>query len=248
TLARHREVYHLQLLKQGQQEVSGVHTIHHGLKMKEGEGELPTAIPWDAHPRFSLRDHLLPLETTFKAFSSGKYEELAGLATAPYQAETKHEKEATTVRLWHQGGGLEVKKRLLLQLGEEGLEINYKLVNQGQERLHARFGSEWNLNLLAGGGNKDAFYEAKGTKGLHPGSPAELPPTDRLLMGNRWLRLRMSLELSPQAHLWLYPVETLSLSEDGVERVYQGSCIFPWWEIDLAPGQSLSFSLQWQVE
>jgi len=35
--------------------------------------------------------------------------------------------------------------------------------------------------------------------------------------------------------VWRMPIETVSQSEDGMERVYQGSMILPSWQIKLLP-------------
>jgi len=40
------------------------------------------------------------------------------------------------------------------------------------------------------------------------------------------------------AKLWWYPVETISNSEGGFERIYQGLCIMPIWIVALKPGES----------
>ena len=44
------------------------------------------------------------------------------------------------------------------------------------------------------------------------------------------------MELTDTATLWRFPVETVSQSEAGFERVYQGSAIVPLWRITLKPG------------
>src|SRR5262249_39112486 len=38
----------------------------------------------------------------------------------------------------------------------------YTIQNNGQARLQTRFASEWNFNLLGGGGNDQAYYRIQG--------------------------------------------------------------------------------------
>jgi 4-alpha-glucanotransferase len=43
-------------------------------------------------------------------------------------------------------------------------------------------------------------------------------------------------------NVWRFPVETVSQSEAGFEKVYQSSAVFPNWKIDLGPQD------HWQIE
>ena len=53
--------------------------------------------------------------------------------------------------------------------------------------------------------------------------------------------------MSPPADAWWAPVETISNSEGGFERVYQGSGLLLHWLIDLAPGEAASFEVSHAV-
>jgi len=53
--------------------------------------------------------------------------------------------------------------------------------------------------------------------------------------------LRTDVVLSQPATLWRFPLETVTLSEAGFERGYQGTIFLPWWPLHLEPGES------WQV-
>jgi hypothetical protein len=50
----------------------------------------------------------------------------------------------------------------------------------------------------------------------------------------------------PAARDW-YPVETVSNSEAGFERVYQGSCLTFHWPLRVASGDHRSFNLRLHV-
>ncbi len=53
--------------------------------------------------------------------------------------------------------------------------------------------------------------------------------------------------MTKPCHLWRLPVETISNSEDGFERIYQASCIVPRWRVRLEPGQSWEVGLHFQL-
>ena len=48
----------------------------------------------------------------------------------------------------------------------------------------------------------------------------------------------VTLQLGHPASLWHFPLEAVSQSEAGFERVYQGTCTLLWWDLDLAAGES----------
>ena len=54
----------------------------------------------------------------------------------------------------------------------------------------------------------------------------------KLTVVDEWQRVKITLETRPQACWWIVPIETISQSELGFERVYQGSAILAVWKID----------------
>ncbi len=50
------------------------------------------------------------------------------------------------------------------------------------------------------------------------------------------------MSAEPSASASWFPVETVSNSESGFERVYQGSCLIQRWPLALAAGQSVTFT------
>jgi alpha-amylase len=45
--------------------------------------------------------------------------------------------------------------------------------------------------------------------------------------------MKVVLKTDRNCNLWRFPVETISLSESGFERIYQGSCLLLYWPLDL---------------
>ena len=60
----------------------------------------------------------------------------------------------------------------------------------------------------------------------------------KLAFGNDHEGVKISATVEPAARLTWYPVETVSNSEGGFERVYQGSSLLARWPVSLAPGES----------
>ncbi|MEO8625871.1 MAG: alpha-amylase/4-alpha-glucanotransferase domain-containing protein, partial [Candidatus Limnocylindrales bacterium] len=101
---------------------------------------------------------------------------------------------------------------------------------------------EWNLNLLGGGGNPEAYYDWSGQEIRHD-APGSVAASVALSFGNRYEGVAITVAPEPAgAQVW-FPVETVSNSEAGFERVYQGSCLVQRWPLNLAAGQSAAFIL-----
>ncbi len=65
---------------------------------------------------------------------------------------------------------------------------------------------------------------------------------------DEWLRLKLSLLFSQPVVLWRAPVETVSQSESGFERVYQSSMVMPLWRISLGAGATWETEIRVKVE
>ncbi len=106
-------------------------------------------------------------------------------------------------------------------------------------------GIESVLNFLAPG-EPDRFFEGPGGRenlrfsGTLPGPV--------LRMEDGWQRIRVALHAPNAEEFWVAPIETVSESEGGFERVYQGSQILAVWKPDLGEQAPWAARLVWQVE
>jgi alpha-amylase len=101
---------------------------------------------------------------------------------------------------------------------------------------------EWNLNLLGGGANPEAYYHWADQEIRHD-APGEVAVGVDLTFGNRYEGVAISVAPQPPATQEWFPVETVSNSEAGFERVYQGSCLTQRWPLQLAAGESATFTV-----
>lgn len=132
-----------------------------------------------------------------------------------------------------------VAKRVRLAGGrlDPVLELEVAVEHRGDRPLEGRLATEWSLHLLGGGGNPDAWYEVAGERSPHDGSGTADDAT-RLAFGNDHVGLRVDVELDPPQDAWWHPIETISSSEAGFERVYQGSSLLLGRIVRLEPGAS----------
>jgi 4-alpha-glucanotransferase len=106
-------------------------------------------------------------------------------------------------------------------------------------------GIESIINFLAPSSD-DRFFESGARKENLRFSGEFTGPAIRLEDG--WQRVRVTLTARNAHTFWIAPIETVSESEEGFERVYQGSQILPVWHLHLAHEKSHTIRLVWRVE
>jgi alpha-amylase len=65
---------------------------------------------------------------------------------------------------------------------------------------------------------------------------------------DEWQNVAATIEVPAARALWITPIETISESEEGFERVYQGSQILAVWPIELAAGNPWTGEVSLRVE
>lgn len=260
TLARRSEAYHRVLTEPSSEERTGekgvIPSIHDLIKVK-GEVSLDNLI-YDKYLRYSLIDHFFATGTKLEEFANQSYVELGDFAAQPYDFSMEQQGGKLTILLRRRGVlqvrsenlPFEVQKEIRLMAGEEKVDIRYNLKNISGSSIQAVFGSEWNLNLLGGGHNEQAYYRVPGIAldDHHLDSWGELTEVEKIAMGNRQLGIELELMVRPKTRLWRFPVESLSNSEGGIERTYQQSCLLALLSLDLPPGGMDEFNLVWLVK
>jgi hypothetical protein len=126
---------------------------------------------------------------------------------------------------------------------DPSLSVTTTVRNSGELPLEARVGIEWALTMLGGGGNPEAWWEIQGERSRHDGSGATTG-VSKIGQGNAWLGLAVETVASPAADAWHAPIETVSNSEAGFERVYQGGALLLSWPVTIAPGGSWTASVE----
>ena len=120
---------------------------------------------------------------------------------------------------------------------DPSLTVTTTIRNTGDRPFAARVGLEWALTMLGGGGNPEAWWDVAGERSRHDGTGAA-SGIERIGQGNSWLGLAVESDVSPAADAWHAPIETVSNSEAGFERVYQGGALLLSWLVGIPAGES----------
>lgn len=119
------------------------------------------------------------------------------------------------------------------------LDFEVSVVNRSGDGLRATVAVDWPVNLAGGGGNPAAWWRSgdqRAERTTHDvaGSVAAAAAIGQ---GNDFLGITIDTAIEPAADVRWSPIETVSNSESGFERAYQGSALLVGWPIDLAPGE-----------
>jgi len=260
TLARRPEAYHRVLTEASADKQTGdgsaVPSIHDLIRVKDKDSL--SHLMYDSYPRSSLIDHFFEREIVMEQFTNGSYRELGNFANQQYDYQIEKKSKRLEITLKRAGAlqiksnlqPFEVQKEITLIGQEDGMHVTYLLKNKGELSIRAVFGCEWNINMLGGGHNEQAYYRVPGTslEDSHLDSMGELTDVGEIVLGNRNLGFELEAKIKPKVRLWRFPVESVSNSEGGIELIYQQSCLVALLPLDLAPGRTADFDLIWNVK
>ncbi|HEY8478111.1 MAG TPA: alpha-amylase/4-alpha-glucanotransferase domain-containing protein [Chloroflexota bacterium] len=229
--------------------------IHETVRAKQ-EG-LEAYLTYDWYPRVALLDHFLHPDTSLDAFARASYGEQGDFVDQPYSVRLERAADDLVVDLVRDGhvwvdqrrAPVRLAKRLVVGPADDRVDVEIVVTNLGDRLVHLRYGSEWNLNLLGGGRNPLAYYRVpdRALEDERLDSRGVLVDVAEVAAGNRGLGIEVRARLGQPATLWRFPVETVSSSEGGLERVYQGSCLLFQWPLVLPPGASWHVRLSWEL-
>jgi len=130
---------------------------------------------------------------------------------------------------------------------DPALALEIAIENPGDSPLSFELAAEWNVNLLGGGHNPAAYYESELEERTPHDVSGEIKAASAIAFGNDYEGVRVEARPDPAANLTWYPVETVSNSEGGFERVYQGSSLLFRWPVSIGPGERRTFTVQLDV-
>jgi alpha-amylase len=258
-MSRREEGYHHTLREtHGPTPVLGdgeVASIHDRVTSKE-EG-LERYLINDWYPRTGFIDHILDPETTFEAFVNCRHGEQGDFVNQPYAVKWARKKDGVTVEcvrdgnVWMHGvhAPLRVRKRFTVKpdspsvfaeisveaeqnLPESlwyGVELAFAFTSPNDPECTAR---------IDGRTPDPAFLNARG----------ESENATEFLLADRRQGFAVRTTVDKSAGLWRFPIETVSMSEAGFERVFQGTVAVFHWRILPKPGEPFTVRVTEAVE
>jgi len=247
TIKRYRESYHRKVLLSDNEEQTNASGSIHDLVLSKEKG-LDKYLKYDKYPRKNLLDHVIHPAVSLDRFHDGEYFEDSDFIAGRYTPEFDEKTRTLTLSRdgWINWQKFNIKKMIVFD--KTALKITYTLTNSDKKENIFRFGPEFNFALL-GGDSPDRYYVADGEKTAEPAlnSSGVLAGIKALGVVNEWDKFKAEVHAPQAAEFWRFPVETVSLSEAGFERIYQSSVIIPWFDVRLKAGEIVTFSIELQT-
>ena len=198
----------------------------------------------DWYRRGAFIDHFLREDATLEDFYRAAYPEQGDCVILPYEVDWSVDGGAAMVELkrnahiWVGEDHLPVQviKRFTVQQGMNQLRVAYSVRNQADRAITTRFAVETAV-AYDGGDNETHCAFLLGDAASSLAAMVEHEDVTSYAATTTLRKLRTETTLSQAAHLWRFPLETVTLSEAGFERGYQGTVFLQWWPLHLTPGE-----------
>lgn len=238
-LTRRPEAYHRTLpeaiIVQPGEDAQAV-SIHDMVKAKEAN--LERFLIEDPAPRSSLRDHFLAEEITPEDLAAGKFGEIGDFSTGRYEMTLPvNGPEKAVVRLSRlgsvQGEPVLLTKTIYVDK-TPNFSVEYEF--EGDAPINALYGCEFNLSLFSDVDEGRYLYVPERDvrrEAYETGAEYDVSKFDLIIGGDG---VKVGFQFSKPLTVCFYPIITVSMSEDGFEKSYQGTSLFFFHPLSLTPG------------
>ncbi len=251
-LTRRPEAYHAHLEEPSppDPEQGGVKSIHDQVVLKESG--LEKLLVYDWYQRCLFQDHVLPPHGDPAAFARAHHQEWGDFVDRPYRLGERGVEGSTACcrlerrgRIWAPGGPwpLLVAKDYRLGPGLR-LDLAYRLEAESAQTPAFIWAVELNFSLMAQSDPQKRLQAASGrVLGLE--EPWQVDEPGELVIIDDRDGFQLRLTPHPPAAAWCFPIYTVSHSESGLERTYQGSSLTFLWSLPPGGGRrELSLGLE----
>lgn len=235
-IARRREAYHAKVtraasLLAGHEAEGKPETIHGAIQLKESG--LARLLEFDERNRFASQEWVLPEAAVL---SPGRLRGAVGRGPVGLRFSAAAGPAGPWIALSaERGEGDAVRKEIAPGETESEFAVSFAPIEAGTWLV-----SEWNLSLLTGDApGRRLLVAGPNPAAFAPGSSGEADGVGSIrLEDSEFLKVALTLSFEPAARVEWAPVETVSLSEGGAERVYQGtSFLFGFRAPESGPGE-----------
>ncbi len=260
TLTRRKEGYHHNLLESREQAsrdeapAAKTRTIHEIFDSKE-KG-LDQYLHFDGYRRASFLDHFIAEPMDFESFRRCQYQEEGDFIKEPYEIEVERKGKYQEVFFSRSGSlfrngkrdPIKIEKSFSIPPHQKVVKASYQIAYEGEKRK-TNFGIELNINLLAGDA-PDRYYDIPGhlLEDRKLASVGVIKDVSEIQLVDEWVGMKVVLKMDRNCNLWRFPIETVSLSESGFEKIFQGSCLLLYWSLDLGPDKGFEVSVELGIQ
>jgi alpha-amylase len=241
-LTRRYESYHNKLKDNAEEVVlvndssSQIYTIHDDLIKVKGIG-FGKYLIYDKYKRASLIDHFFSNNVKHEECVSGNYEEKGDFFDGEYKYQIKYNrkflKKNFILSLCRYGkvDGKNVRVTKEVVPFSNGYSAQYEIKNNSNEDLDICFAPE---QIFA--------FTSKSED-----DSSVLKDVDEWRRYDSYLNMEVKVKFSQKSEIFVYPVETVSNSDNGLEKTYQGTVVLPVVKYLVEPSEVKEFSFTTSV-
>lgn len=240
TLTRRKEGYHSKLTETPVESVhqQGTASIHDVVKVKEKGLERFLIEDW--YLKRCFLDHFLPVDTELDEFMRAQVRETGDFILGQYQYETDGAKGQ--VRMFRDGWvrtgsgdyPVRVVKTFIFEEHAERIQITYELTATGGHEIPCLFAIENNFSFQAGHApDRYVLIDGQRPEESFLDSVGAHQRTYSVGLVDEWRKLAVLVQSRQECDTWHHPLFTVSLSEAGFEKVYQGTTLVQLYQLTL---------------
>ena len=246
TLKRYKEGYHWKLsqaqLDSGEASAEQTASIHDLVLTKETGLDKLLAEDW--YLRRCFIDHFLSGDTDIERFQTGQFGEEGDFVLGHYDYLPKNDPGVVAMKmqghLWRPEGvkALTLEKRFYFGAESEVISASYSLVALQEDIYNVRLAVENNFNFQAGHAHdRYTMFNGVRSEGTYLDSLLTRRGCGTVIIRDDWRQIAVALTCDRDAEIWQVPIFTISLSEGGFEKVYQGTSLVNIFPFDLKKGR-----------
>ncbi len=221
TLMRRKETYHDSMLKHEEHKTNnkGIATIHE--MDYTVNKELKDALVFDKHLKYSFIHKFFKKEESFLNYKLCKYEELSNFIGKDF----KFNKDNATfngegeLSLFNSSFPVLISKQY--EINDNIFSADITLTNNSYLPFDLKYCLE--LNFFFPGHNDKESYMETGDKKVSIESELNIEEIKRIKIFDNVIGKNIIIEATEEFTLWMYPFYTVSKSEKGFEKIYQGN-------------------------
>ena len=189
---------------------------------------------YDWYRKVSLLDHFFTADTKYDQLYNVKFKDEGDFVLGRYDAKIVKD-TLELVRLghvWYNGVHLPVEvTKIIKPLKKDGYETEYKIKNVSDTFMEFKFGCE------------QVFAFSENT----PDDNRELVNVKEWERKDENLGMKIKISSSRNCDFWIVPIQTVSTSENGYEKTYQGTTAVTVYKFSLNKNETFSFKLKTEV-
>jgi hypothetical protein len=244
-LTRRHEAYHRRLHdldRDRQHENEGALSIHEMLSAKD-EG-LEKLLVYDSYTRASFLDHFFSRDCNLENYAGNAHEELGDFVQGRYLVEdVSRGAEGAGLAMTRKGrvGSSHVHVKKEMHLAKSGtLRVAWEVGWLDGEPIRCLYGCELNLTLFSDR-DPERYYLINGRRRREAAEKDIENDVSEFALFNGPDHLVTVFSFSSPVTAWFFPLMTVSMSEEGLERTYQGSSLLMLQPVDLSEGEKIPF-------